>query len=247
VEPKQYNPRGFNKQSKKTGTFKEKISSVNTVKLISSSKNGEKVIIAGLLSNIGVEWNEAYETAAGMTGNEKKELIRKRLEHMEPWDKAPKEFELAGMTFEVVVSSSCFAQLKRHRMATILPSCYDPALGITIPSSIEETGMVKTLENGARESSELYDKIKRQSGAAADYALLNAHRRRVIVKMNARELYHFSRLREDEHAQWDIRELAGKMMSIAKEEMPALFLLTCGKHEFDEKYQFIYADKENEK
>lgn len=242
VEPKKYNPRHFKTLMKGTESSKEKTDKDETVNLISPYKDSERRIIAGLLSNLGIAWTEAYETASEMTGDEKKELIRKRLEHMEPWDKAPKEFELADITFEVIVSSSCFAQLKRHRMATILPSRYNTALGITIPRSIEETGMVKTLENGAREASELYDRIKKHSGAAADYALLNAHRRRVIVKMNARELYHFSRLREDEHAQWDIRELAGKMMNIAKKEMPALFLLACGKHEFDEKYQSVYTD-----
>ena len=30
----------------------------------------------------------------------------------------------------------------------------------------------------------------------------------ILVKMNLRELYHFVRLRSDEHAQWEIRNLS---------------------------------------
>ena len=38
---------------------------------------------------------------------------------MKAYDAAPREFEHVGLTFELVISATCFAQVKRHRMATI--------------------------------------------------------------------------------------------------------------------------------
>ena len=50
--------------------------------------------------------------------------------------------------------------------------------------------------------------------------------------MNAREMYHISRLREDIHAQWDIRETAERMVKLGKEVMPLALMLTAGKDAF---------------
>jgi thymidylate synthase ThyX len=47
--------------------------------------------------------------------------------------------------------------------------------------------------------------------------------------MNARELYHFARLRCDSHAQWDIRDIAGRMIALARAKAPLTFLMACGK------------------
>ena len=59
-------------------------------------------------------------------------------------------------------------------------------------------------------------KSRKKAPLAAAYVLTNAHRKRVLMKFNARELYHLARLRADAHAQWDIRELAEKMLQQAK-------------------------------
>ena len=50
--------------------------------------------------------------------------------------------------------------------------------------------------------------------------------------MNARDMYHFSRLRMDGHAQWEIRALAREMVGQAQQEAPMVMALACGKDEF---------------
>ena len=42
----------------------------------------------------------------------------------------PREFEMADITFQAVVSAANFAQLKRHRLATLMAGDYAPELGI---------------------------------------------------------------------------------------------------------------------
>ncbi|MBN1433848.1 FAD-dependent thymidylate synthase, partial [Candidatus Fermentibacterales bacterium] len=78
---------------------------------------------------------------------------------------------------------------------------------------------------------ETFGALRAEAGPCADYSLLNATRRAVVLAMNARELYHFSRLREDEHAQWDIRAIARKMLELARESAPLTMSLSGGKSE----------------
>lgn len=57
----------------------------------------------------------------------------------------------------------------------------------------------------------------------ARYILPNACTTNIVVTMNARELRHFFRLRCCTRAQWEIRELANKMVELCKEVAPVLF------------------------
>jgi thymidylate synthase ThyX len=52
------------------------------------------------------------------------------------------------------------------------------------------------------------------------------------MKLNARELYHLSRMRADAHAQWDIRMLAEEMLRQARKVMPLILMMACGKDNF---------------
>jgi thymidylate synthase ThyX len=132
------------------------------------------------------------------------------------------------------VSASCFAQLKRHRMATLLPQPYAPELGVTEPDAFAAAGISESYAETCRSAQPVYDKLRELAPAAAAYALTNGHRRRVLFRANARELYHFASLRLDRHAQWDIRRVAEEMIRLARERMPLAMLLAAGKDRFAE-------------
>ncbi|MBQ4492509.1 MAG: FAD-dependent thymidylate synthase, partial [Deltaproteobacteria bacterium] len=57
----------------------------------------------------------------------------------------------------------------------------------------------------------------------ARFVLPNAVKTALVVTMNARELRHFFSLRCCLRAQWEIRELAGKMLALVREKAPLLF------------------------
>ncbi|MBI5970739.1 MAG: FAD-dependent thymidylate synthase [Deltaproteobacteria bacterium] len=57
----------------------------------------------------------------------------------------------------------------------------------------------------------------------ARYILPNAACTKIIVTMNARELLHFFKLRCCERAQWEIREMAARMLALVKKEAPFIF------------------------
>lgn len=162
--------------------------------------------------------------------------MKAAFERLEFYDFPLREFEFVNFTFDIVLSASCFAQLKRHRMATLTCQDYAPGLGVTIPPSVEEIGAKREFVDMIERTNDVYFHLKNYVGPAADYILTNAHRRRALLKVNPRELYHISRLREDTTAQWDIRDLSAKMSALAKKAMPLTCLLLGGK----DKYPNIY-------
>lgn len=165
----------------------------------------------------------------GLDQAEKRRLFASALEGIGPHDQVPRPWELASFSFLVTLSASAFAQLKRHRMATILPGRYEPGLGLSIPPGFE-SGRLRGIMDEAGELSERMAELLEP--AAKGYAMLNAARRRVMVRMNARELYHFTRLRCDIHAQWEIRALAGGMLEAARGRAPLTMAMAGGKSDF---------------
>jgi hypothetical protein len=65
----------------------------------------------------------------------------------------------------------------------------------------------------------------------------------VLWKVNAREFYHFSRLREDATAQWDIRQVAAEMTEQAEKAMPLTMLMIGGKDAYPQNYLDIFGKK----
>jgi len=53
-----------------------------------------------------------------------------------------------------------------------------------------------------------------------------------LITLNLREMYHMSRLREDESAQWDIRQLVGQMSELARQVFPICAGFLGGKDQF---------------
>jgi thymidylate synthase ThyX len=214
------------------------------VKLLKWDHDADTSVMAALLhEHIGIDLETCERLWRYMEPEQDSRLYKAVFGNLQTWDAPPRAFELARFRFELVVSASCFAQLKRHRMATILPQAYDPFLDCTMPSSIIEAGLQDLFEAATSLSQKMYDElVRRDLPFAAPYALTQAHRRRVVVEMNARELYHFSRLRQDGHAQWDIRAIANRMIAMAKRACPLTMSLACGKDAFEQRKVVMFGN-----
>ena len=119
-------------------------------------------------------------------------------------------------------------------MASLLVGPYDPSLGVVVPPSVCDCGEGASFVRITEYAEGLHAGLVGAGEAVTDYLLTNAHCRRVLLKMNLRELYHFSRLRMDGHAQWEIRDLAGKMCSAAADKLPLSARYLGGKDRFGE-------------
>lgn len=212
------------------------------VSLVGYTPDADNILVASLLFSVtGASMGQCLAEAKAMPLEKKKGIVKASFAKMKLYDAAVREFENIDLMFDVVLSSSCFAQLKRHRMATIISQPYDPSLGVTIPPAVAEVGMQKEFDGIIADTNALYEKIEKKDKDAAAYVLTNAHRRRVIFKCNARELYHVSRLREDEHAQWDIRNISGAMSAEAKKVMPLAMMLIGGKDKYRQIYDSVFC------
>lgn len=212
------------------------------VQLSGYTPNGDQVIAAGLLhTSSDLPYEQCYSTVEKLPEDKQREIFKTAWQNLQLYDTMPREFEYANLTFNIILSSACFGQLKRHRMSTITAQPYDINLGLTIPKAIKEIGMEDRFLSITDETNDVYNKIKNECPLAATYILTNAHRKRVLIRVNAREMYHISRLREDTHAQWDIQNISREMSRQAKEVMPLTFGLLGGKDQYNEVYQSIFG------
>lgn len=210
--------------------------------LVDFTTEADAKLIASLLhTSSNLPYEECFKKAKNLSLEEKEEFLKSAFKYMEFYDTPLREFEYVNLTYDLIISASCYAQLKRHRMATLTAQKYDPELGVTVPPSIEDIGSKKEFMEMMEETNHVYSLLKENMDQGGEYVLTNAHRRRVLLKVNARELYHISRLREDATAQWDIRRTAGAMSRLAKEVMSLTCLLMGGKDSYSEIYEDIFG------
>lgn len=138
--------------------------------------------------------------------------------------------EHCSFTFSVKgISRVTTHQLVRHRIA----SYSQQSLRVVelkdedwykIPPSIKEKN--KERFKTAMEVIETLYWMLRKSGIPQEdvrYMLPMGTKTNIVITMNGRELLHFFSLRLKPPAQWEIRELASKMLSLVKEKAPNIF------------------------
>lgn len=139
--------------------------------------------------------------------------------------------EHAVFTFEIHgVSRVLLAQLTRHRIASfsVLSQRYvnQQDQEVIIPDSIKQNGeMLDLYVSQVSRLRWIYDAMVEAGIPKEDarYILPQGTTTDLIMTMNARELAHFFSLRCCNRAQWEIREMADKMLSILSAEFPELF------------------------
>ncbi len=138
--------------------------------------------------------------------------------------------EHASFTFSVEgVSRSLTHQLVRHRIASFSQqsqryvSLDEPTY--VMPETIGGDPEARKLFEEAMERVwEVYRELgERFPAEDARYVLPNACTTNITITMNARELLHFFSLRCCNRAQWEIREMADRMLALSREVSPTIF------------------------
>ncbi|HIH01021.1 TPA: FAD-dependent thymidylate synthase [Thermoplasmata archaeon] len=193
------------------------------VTLINHTKNPDRICAAAAQSCYSEKGaTELFET----TSEEKaSKMIEKvvGMGHLSVVEHAHFTFSVEG------VSRSLTHQLVRHRIASYSQQSQryvsmDRAEYV-IPPSLSKDSETKKLYGKAMDDAwrayrELAQKVPKED---ARYVLPNACHTNITVTMNARELWHFFRLRCCRRAQWEIRLMAWKMLEEARKVAPILF------------------------
>lgn len=139
--------------------------------------------------------------------------------------------EHATYTFVVSgVSRVLTHQLVRHRLASYTQQSARyvrmNSASYIVPPSIKENRRaydiyIKQVDSGGK----VYDSLCRLGIPQEDarYVLSNSIDTNITITMNARELLHFFSLRCCNRAQWEIREMANRMLEECKRVSPEIF------------------------
>lgn len=197
--------------------------------------NREHSIPAGLMfSSSDLSYGECLNLTKKMNSKDRSEIVKASFRYKEAHDPMLREFELGDRVIEMVMSSSAFAQMKRHRPNTLITQDYNPALNVTIPESISGAGKTDEFMEVIEESNIFYDilRVSNDTRPAANCILSNAHRRRLVLDANNRQLHAIAMERQNLFAQWDIRATVDILINEAKKRNPIAMMLACGKHEY---------------
>ncbi len=210
------------------------------VELLEHTPNPDRVIAAAAklcYSEVGVD-----DIMQKMTPESTERFIRMltSLGHESPVEHVCFTFAVEG------VSRSLLAQLTRHRIASFSVQSQryvgKENFEYVIPPEIDAVPEARELFIKAMESDrETYKKLndilcakheqggmdskaaKKKAQEDARYVLSNACDTKIVMTMNVRSLYHFFNLRCCDRAQWEIREMATKMLALVKQVSPLLF------------------------
>lgn len=140
--------------------------------------------------------------------------------------------EHASYTFAVEgVSRALTHQLVRHRIASFNQQSqryvkFKDGLEVVTPPSVAEDDQTRAVFDEAIAACiAAYDALLAAGIPAEDarYLLPNAAETKIVITMNVRELLHFFNLRCCNRAQWEIREMAHKMLELARPTAPYIF------------------------
>lgn len=141
--------------------------------------------------------------------------------------------EHASYTFAIDgVSRVLTHQLVRHRLASFNQQSqryvkFKDGIDVVKPESIADSQEANEIfENVMDTCAEAYSKLLDLGIPAEDarFTLPNAAETKIVVTMNVRELLHFFNLRCCNRAQWEIQELAMKMLELVRPTAPFIFM-----------------------
>ena len=129
------------------------------------------------------------------------------------------------------VSRALTHQLVRHRLASFNQQSqryvkFKNGLETIKPESVAQDAEANALfDEIIGQTKDAYAKLLDMGIPAEDarYVLPNAAETKIVVTMNVRELLHFFGVRCCNRAQWEIRDLAHKMLELARPTAPYVF------------------------
>lgn len=207
------------------------------VRLIKFTPQPEETIAMG--AKMCYSSADVDKLEAGIQQKEQGGFITKlmEMEHLSPLEHSSFTFAMEG------ISRALLAQITRHRIASFSVQSQryvsehsrknsDGVFDYVVPPRIAALGeqYLQIYQQQMETIQDWYDfwlaklaEAGEQAPEDARFVLPNAAETKLVLTMNARELLHFFALRCCNRAQWEIRELATRMLAQVKEVAPNIF------------------------
>jgi thymidylate synthase (FAD) len=195
------------------------------VELLSSTENAsQKMVLSQIIAQTGISTDKALEI---INNNPQiySDIISETIK-----DGRARALENISFGFRINrITLAGLTHLVRHRIQSIIVP--DLSYGVRfndfiLPETIKNNDELnKIYMNSYQKHINLYNKFKEKLKFKEDlvYFALAGMRLDVVTSMNARELFHFFRLRTCMRAQWEIREFAYEMLSLLRAKEPDIF------------------------
>ena len=163
------------------------------------------------------------EHVRSLTPEQRRDIIAHSLDNLGPHDPLPREFELVDYVFELVMDYGAYREYKRHRMQSYFPQPLTVAHDAVTPPLIEQAGLADRFDEAVELSETAFRRLQQSIPEVAPYVVTHAHRRRTLVKMNARECFHLFKLRIQRQAHFTIQQVSEAALRLVVEKHPWLF------------------------
>ena len=199
------------------------VSNKEGVTLVEYDTGAEDKLVTALLYRFSkLPYFQLKEKVKGMGNEEKEAIIECSLKRIGKYDKPLREFEHIYYTFDILMDYGAFRDVQRHRMATQTNQDFNVSNSYSIPVEIVEAGFEKEFNDCMDKAKCAFDEISKEFPKEAQYIIPLAYRKRLLMTMNLRELFHFIKLRSGKMGHISYRKIAWEMYDLVKEKHPLL-------------------------
>jgi thymidylate synthase ThyX len=180
--------------------------------LVEFDKDGEDKLVVSLLYRFSkAPYKQIKAEVKSMSKEEKEKVIDEALKRLGKFDRPLREFENVVYTFDVLMDYGAFRDVQRHRICTQTNQEFTAEHGFDIPPEVKEAGMENEFNLCMNTAKEVYNAIGKELPDEAAYIIPLAYKKRLLMTMNLRELFHFIKLRSTKHGHESYRKIAWDM------------------------------------
>jgi len=206
------------------------------VLLVDYDKETDNKLVASILYRYSDRpYDYIIHKVRSMTRVEKERVLDEYLKRMGKHDWPMRELEHINYTFDILVDYGAFRDIQRHRMCTQTSQDVTTKHGYDIPDEMKETGSEKEFVKCMEAAERAFLSLAETHPKEAQYVVPLAFKKRVLMTLDLREIYHFVKLRSGPEGHisyrkiaWEIYDqvanvtpLVAKYMQVDKSERPS--------------------------
>ncbi|MFH1827984.1 MAG: FAD-dependent thymidylate synthase [Nanoarchaeota archaeon] len=191
------------------------------VLLVEFDEDAENKLITALLYRFSNRpYEQIMEQVKKLGRGEKERIIDESLNKLGKYDRPLREFEYVYYTFDVLMDYGGFRDVQRHRMCTQTNQAFSVEDGYQTPIEIVVAGFENDFKDCMEKAKKTFKEISKEFPNEAQYIIPMAYNKRLLMKMNLRELFHFIKLRSGTGSHISYKKIAQQMYNEIKRVHP---------------------------